>query len=499
MKLSIWSKFLFSVKFHRISEDRVVNNLSTAEDYGYKPTTTMDLGGGYSKPTLVQKARRIYGRLTFKGKVFFGILSLLILYMIFPSWRSSSSKDPQLEHDLRYFENYSNSASTTISSKQLNSLSDLLNYSPHVSKVDLKYMSLPPLLDSNNKFPHYRNGGNMLLSRNSDHVRLVRDSARQTGYLFSDMTISNDDLSAFEIDVGFKIHGQQDRANMIGDGMAIWLTTEQLKGGDVFGIQSNFNGLGLFLDTYKNYNGKHNRHAFPYLSIQRNKGYDGYYDKGKDGINTQIGGCSLHKIYNTGSDKPTKLKITYVRQAGVFEVLLDEKGQGEWRTCYRKENVDLDGLFPVGRPLYLGVSAETGELHHNVDLYSIDVKTFRKTDGEQIAEIDSLAQGLTIVDSIDDTDQNQQNAERGESLQSRRRKNRKSLNRLRRQEKVLKQRDREKYQSEHGFVGWFFSIVWSIIKIIFYIVLLLVAAYAGVIAFRVYRENQRKKNIGGIL
>lgn len=206
VKLSIWSKFLFAVKFHRISEDRVVNNLSTAEDYGYKPTTTMDLGGGYSKPTLVQKARRIYGRLTFKGKVFFGILSLLILYMIFPSWRSSSSKDPQLEHDLRYFENYSNSASTTISSKQLNSLSDLLNYSPHVSKVDLKYMSLPPLLDSNNKFPHYRNGGNMLLSRNSDHVRLVRDSARQTGYLFSDMTISNDDLSAFEIDVGFKIH-----------------------------------------------------------------------------------------------------------------------------------------------------------------------------------------------------------------------------------------------------------------------------------------------------
>lgn len=447
-------------------------------------------------PSFLHKLRRIYSRLTPKGKIVFGVIGLIVFYFLLPSWSSSSSKNVIDISDDNLVSN--NNDITRISSNEFHTLSDLLNNSPQVSKVNLNYLSLPPFLDSSNKFPHYKNGGNMLLSRNSDYVRLTKDIPRQNGNLFSHSTISTEDLSAIEIEVDFKIHGEQLKSSMIGDGMAIWLTTEQLKSGDVFGMQSDFNGLGFFLDTYKNYNGKRNRHAFPYLSIQRNKGIFNYYEKLKDGLETQLGGCALHRIYNTDkSNNPSKLKITYIRQANILEIIADVEGTNDWRTCFRKENVEVDELFPIGRPLYLGVSAETGELHHNVDLYSINVKTFRNKDGTEISEIDSLGQGIEVYDTDEYINKYDNNDNNG--MVNRRRQARKSLNRLRRQEKKLKEADKAKYNSEHGFVGWFFGLVWKFIKMIFYLVLILLACYAVVIGYRVYKQKQRKNNRNGLL
>jgi mannose-binding lectin 2 len=457
----------------------------------------MDINVGHGGTSYIQKTKRLYSRLTFKGKIVFGIIGLIILYFILPNF--SSSKDV-IDNNNSNSKLDFHSRSRTINSvpnNQIHTLSDLLHYSPKVNSVSLSYLSLPPLVDSHNRFPHYKNGGNMLLSRNANYVRLVKDQPKQSGHLFSHIPISPDDLSAIEFEISFKIHGEQERLNLIGDGMAIWLTTEQLNQGDVFGMQSNFNGLGLFIDTYKNLNNKQNRHAFPYLSIQRNNGNENYYNKGNDGIDTQIGGCALNKIYNNG-DNISKLRITYIRQANVFEIDVDINGSNEWRTCFRKENVLIDELLPVGRPLYLGVSAETGELHHIVDLYSINVQSFRYTDDSLITEIDSLGEGVKFSDN-----ENDRSSDYSENINdatiSRRRRERKSLNRLRRQEKKLKEMDKEKYGSEHGFVGWFFGLVWKFLKFVFYILLIIVAVYACVIGLRVYKEKQRKKNIGGLL
>lgn len=443
----------------------------------------------------------MYARLTPKGKVVFGIIGLFILYLVFPRWLWWGGESESPESGSADYLTRSNSASP-VASDQFHTLSDLLNLSPKVNGIALNYLSLPPLLNSNNQFPNYKNGGNMLLSRTSDHVRLVRDQPKQSGYLFSNIPISVDDLSAFEVELEFRIHGEQEKLGLIGDGMAIWLTTEPLQQGDVFGMQGAFNGLGVFLDTYKNYNSKRSRHSFPYLSLQRNRGFENYYDKGKDGIETQVGGCSLHRIYNNESDKPSKLRLTYVRQANVFEISSDITGHGDWRTCFRKENVQVDELFPVSRPLFLGVSAETGELHHNVDVYSIKAKSFRQDDGTFITEIDSLGEGIQVVDT-ESTFQKDNNAH-DEDMNSgrgfaRRRRGRKSAARLQRQERELKKKDKEKYGSEHGFVGWFFGLVWKFIKLVFLLVLILLSIYACIVGFRVYKEKQRKKNIGGLL
>ncbi len=47
----------------------------------------------------------------------------------------------------------------------------------------------------------------------------------------------------------FKIHGKN---QLYGDGFAMWLTKERAKPGPVFGSADNFEGLGIFFDTYKN-------------------------------------------------------------------------------------------------------------------------------------------------------------------------------------------------------------------------------------------------------
>lgn len=461
----------------------------------------MDINVGRSRPGTMRKMMHLYARLTSKGKIVLGCLLVLVLYLLMPRSGGSSKTDLTSSGDDGFFETDSSDGSAemdefVLSRDKFKTLSDILNYSPKVTQISLNYLSLPPFLDSSNKFPHYTNGGNMLFNRNVDYVRLVKDSPKNVGYLFSKIPISTDDLSGIEIEVDFKIHGEQSKINLIGDGMAIWLTTEQLKMGEVFGMQEDFNGVGFFVDTYKNYNGKKNRNAFPYLSIQRNRGHTKYYDKGMDGIDTQYGGCSLRNLYNHEGDEPSKLKLTYIRQAKILEILSDVEGTGNWKQCYRRENVEVDDLFPVGRPLYFGVSAETGELHHSVDIYKLEAKTFRTKSDDFITEIDSLAEGIKFVDAVDE---NSGSAGDSPSGTRRRHKPRKSLNRLRRQERILRERDQAKYNSSHGFVGWFFGLVWFVIKMIFYVLLACIALYGCVIAYRVWKDKQKKKNIGGLL
>lgn len=449
----------------------------------------MDISGGpYGKPTLLQQAKRIYGRLTTKGKIVFAIIGLIFLYLIFPRWNSFDNNV-----DVDGFSQSHARISTQVDKTNYNTVSDLLNFSPGTNIVGLQYLSLPPFLNAKNEFDHYINGGNMLLSRTADNVRLVRDKPKQIGYLFSRSSISVEDLSAIEATVEFKIHGEQEKQGIIGDGMALWFTSEQLTQGDVFGMQSNYNGLGLFIDTYKNFNHKKNRHAFPYLSIQRNKGIENFYEKERDGVDTQYGGCALHRIYNNGNNH-SKLRFTYMRQAGVVEIDIDANADGTWRTCFRKENVAVDDLLPIGRPVYFGVSAETGELHHNVDIFSLDVKSFRNKDGSIISSLEALGEGINL--GGEDTAEYTEN---GEPASASTRRRRKSLERLRRQERKLKEQDKAKYGSDHGFVGWFFNSVWKIIKFCFYIVLTLLGIYACVIAFRIFKEKQRKKNTGSLL
>lgn len=69
----------------------------------------------------------------------------------------------------------------------------------------------------------------------------------------------------------------------------MWLTKERAQGGDVFGFKDKFEGLGIFLDTYKN-----NRPGvvFPYVMAMLGDGKTPY-DKENDGKANELAGCSV--------------------------------------------------------------------------------------------------------------------------------------------------------------------------------------------------------------
>ena len=71
--------------------------------------------------------------------------------------------------------------------------------------------------------------------------------------------------------------------------MAIWFTKERASAGPVFGSLDNFEGLGIFFDTYKN-----NRPGtqFPYVMAMLGDGKTSY-NKDTDGKENELAGCSV--------------------------------------------------------------------------------------------------------------------------------------------------------------------------------------------------------------
>ena len=51
--------------------------------------------------------------------------------------------------------------------------------------------------------------------------------------------------------IHFRVGNLMTPKELYGDGLAIWLTKERMVNGPVFGSIDYFQGLGIFLDTYR--------------------------------------------------------------------------------------------------------------------------------------------------------------------------------------------------------------------------------------------------------
>ena len=185
------------------------------------------------------------------------------------------------------------------------------------------------------------------------YIRLTSDSPSQAGWLFSRVPLT---ATNWEIEVEFKISGKN---QLYGDGFAMWVTRQRGQQGNVFGHTDNFEGLGIFFDTYKN-----NRPGvvFPYVSAMVGDGQTSY-DKAQDGKNTELAGCSARGIRH--SNTPTKFRLTYF-QDKQLKLELQYKNENDWQQCF-----DIDSPPTIPNISYLGFSAETGELSDNHDIISI--------------------------------------------------------------------------------------------------------------------------------
>ena len=170
----------------------------------------------------------------------------------------------------------------------------------------------------------------------------------------------------WEIEVEFKIHGKH---QLYGDGFAMWLTKDRAQPGPVFGSADNFQGLGIFVDTYKNHRPGV---VFPYVMAMVGDGKTSY-DKNNDGKENEFAGCSARGLRQ--AIVPTKLRLTYFQDKSL-KLELQYKSEDDWIVCF-----ETDKPPPVPSVTYLGFSAETGELSDNHDIISIDARNLYTTGG----------------------------------------------------------------------------------------------------------------------
>lgn len=220
--------------------------------------------------------------------------------------------------------------------------------------VPLRTHSLQkPYLDQEFHSRWWDYGGTTVIDA-SNHVRLTYDRQHSTGMLWSRLPIT---ASNYEIEFEFKIHGRG--SGIYGDGMAMWLTTTSGEMGPVFGNKDRFNGLGIFIDTYKN--GRPDV-TFPYVSAMLGDSQKGY-DMNKDGKDSEFAGCSARGIRE--AHVPTKGRLTYYKDNYLkFELMY--KSEHEWTECFTVPKVEIPNV------VYLGFTAITGEVSDFHDIISVE-------------------------------------------------------------------------------------------------------------------------------
>ncbi|KAI1435789.1 concanavalin A-like lectin/glucanase domain-containing protein [Xylaria sp. CBS 124048] len=207
----------------------------------------------------------------------------------------------------------------------------------------------------------YDFGGDTVI-RPDSYIRLSSERPSQNGWLFSRVPLT---ATNWEIEVEFKIHGKN---TLFGDGFAMWLTKDRGEPGPVFGHKNYFEGLGIFVDTYKN-----NRPGtvFPYVMAMIGDGKTAY-NKDNDGKDQELAGCSARGLRNAKT--PTKLRLTYFQDKSLKLELMYRSE--EWQLCFETNEPPT-----IPSVTYLGFSAETGELSDNHDIISIDAKNLYATGG----------------------------------------------------------------------------------------------------------------------
>ncbi|OWB70581.1 hypothetical protein B5S31_g259 [[Candida] boidinii] len=470
-------------------------------------------GGG-----LMYKFKRFNSKLTPRGRWTFIIIFLIIFYKFILGGSLTFGLFGRNGINSQSAEDIEDEVERISLNEEVNKL--IHEGNEKISRNNLNYLKLDePFVNQNDlSVYNYDNGGNMFINQHDKKISLVTDDPHKIGYIFSNNAMTSKDAESFEIEIDFSIHGEQLKTGLIGDGLAIWLTDKHLQRGDVFGMQSNYNGLGIFIDTYRNgqrIKGQHKN--FPYVSIQPNNGQYGKYDKNTDGAASEIGGCSLHRVYNMRSgDGLSRLRIYYIKKTNYLSIDFDVSGTGkEFQNCFTSENNNFINL--PSNP-FLGLSAETGDLYHQVDIFKIKATSLKDaTTGESIESIDKI---IDLVESDrsssssgienDGSNSNFANTDNShEAISERRRRRinrrnqkiegRKSKSHQKKVNKRLKEMNENSFGDERGPIGWILNKLWVLLKISFYLSLLSVFTYIAYVGLRVYKDNKRKNNTRGLL
>lgn len=366
--------------------------------------------------------------------------------------------------------------SDSYSPEQLNTMfQDKLESVVHVKKAQLHDQDLAaPYVDPTTlRSDKWNFAGKYMVQDGA--VRLVQDKQHQAGSAFAKRSVQ---AESFEMEVTFNIHTKNANSRLFADGMAIWFLDSVPPIGDVFGAPNYFNGLGIFIDTYKNGKGG----TFPQIAAVQGDGKT-RYNKDEDGVLERLAGCKATKAVNNPAG-PVRMRIVHLKNGYLsVDINYNPHRDDRWKNCFTVENV----VLPTVK--YLGFSAETGELSHAVDILENKIYAlYHPEDDRFIASVDEL-EGI-IRSQLPEKD-----FKKGTKA------SRKSILRLRASERRIKERDRARRLELYGDPDATF-IKRTVRKIVFFfkmVLYVLLAAVVSWIAYNVYRSSRRTKKTKGLL
>ncbi|XP_067231821.1 protein ERGIC-53 [Chanodichthys erythropterus] len=221
--------------------------------------------------------------------------------------------------------------------------------SPH-RRFEYKYsFKGPHLTQSDGRIPFWIHTGNAIPS--ADQIRITPSLRSQKGSVWTKNPVS---FEHWEAEVAFRVSG---RGRMGADGLAIWFTAGQGLEGPVYGAADQWNGVGIFFDSFDN-DGKKNN---PAVLVVGNNGKL-VYDHQNDGTTQALGTC-LRDFRN--KPYPVRAKIVYYKQTlSVFINNGFTPDKDDYEFCTRVENM----IIPETG--YFGISAATGGLADDHDVLS---------------------------------------------------------------------------------------------------------------------------------
>ncbi|KAM6471300.1 protein ERGIC-53 [Liasis olivaceus] len=233
---------------------------------------------------------------------------------------------------------------------------------PH-RRFEYKYsFKGPHLVQSDGSVPFWVHTGNAIPS--ADQIRITPSLKSQRGSVW---TKSKSIFENWEIEVTFRVTG---RGRVGADGLAVWYTEGQGLDGPVFGAADNWNGVGIFFDSFDNDAKKNN----PAVIIVGNNGKL-HYDHQNDGSTQALASCQRdfrNKPY------PVRAKMMYYQKT--LTVLINNgftPDREDYEFCAKVEDMVLP---PQG---YFGISAATGGLADDHDVLSF--LTFQLTEPGKMA------------------------------------------------------------------------------------------------------------------
>ncbi|XP_048359691.1 protein ERGIC-53 isoform X2 [Sphaerodactylus townsendi] len=233
---------------------------------------------------------------------------------------------------------------------------------PH-RRFEYKYsFKGPHLVQADGSVPFWVHTGNAIPS--ADQIRITPSLKSQKGSVW---TKSKSVFEYWEIEVTFRVTG---RGRIGADGLAVWFTEGQGLEGPVFGAADNWNGIGIFFDSFDNDAKKNN----PAIVIVGNNGKL-HYDHQNDGSTQALASCQRdfrNKPY------PVRAKIVYYQKT--LHVFINNgftPDKEDYEFCAKVENMVLPSEG------YFGISAATGGLADDHDVLSF--LTFQLTEPGKVA------------------------------------------------------------------------------------------------------------------